>query len=718
MPPVHAPVMRAAPGREPVRPPEERASRSLGSGVGERPRLVLQAASSGLSARLYREATRDPRPPAELLTYLSAACRAETWIEVEQPAALWPFPEGARNRGTFTAIRPGDWFAPCVDGRVETAHRVLAVDSEANLGKFFGGESVCGLLLVLGAPRAVGIPYALLFELAKKGKPSGPTETVLLTGDVAEQAVATLGLLDKEKTHPTDPGPHSDPDEMDRWYRQGLVAQRDALRAALHSLSEGNVKAIESVRRVTGAFGLRFLDRFPDLSKEGTAVSRLIDDEIVGRTEAFVGLIEAEVGLDRAKPARILLVEDEPTSAAKVRSMLAAPNREILHCTTRAEAGTILTQQSIDLVLLDLSLPDADGRDLLVEIRDRPSTSAMPVIVLSSADGAQPQTEGFALGADAYFTKSVHPSVLSAAVSSFLQRAAQIRDQTLRDPLTGLKTRTVFISALSDTWVAMVRKTEPFTLAIIDVDRITALNDFHGREAGDAVLRDLGHRLKALFRRSDLTARWGGDEFAVAFPHTDIEGARRALEKLQREHSSAQEEHLAGGRHITFSAGVVSLETQESPEDAIEIAERRLVEAARGAGGRIVIDDDGLGPMSTTILVVEDDPLTAQLIAERLTRDNWNVVHMTDGMEALEAIPTMDVAAVLLDVATPGADGFGILRRLRRSPALAHVPIMMLTMDRETQVSRAFQMGATDILRKPFALSELVARVRTLVERG
>jgi CheY-like chemotaxis protein len=55
---------------------------------------------------------------------------------------------------------------------------------------------------------------------------------------------------------------------------------------------------------------------------------------------------------------------------------------------------------------------------------------------------------------------------------------------------------------------------------------------------------------------------------------------------------------------------------------------------------------------------------------------------MTDGMEALEAIPTMDVAAVLLDVATPGADGFGILRRLRRSPALAHVPIMMLTMDR------------------------------------
>jgi diguanylate cyclase (GGDEF)-like protein len=539
-----------------------------------------------------------------------------------------------------------------------------------------------------------------------------------VTGDVAEQAVATLGLLDGEKTHPTDPGPHSDPDEMDRWYRQGLIAQRDALRAALHSLSEGNLKAIESVRRVTGAFGLRFLDRFPDLSKEGTAVSRLIDDEIVGRTEAFVGLIEAEVGLDRAKPARILLVEDEPTSAAKVRSMLAAPNREILHCTTRAEASTILTHQSIDLVLLDLSLPDADGRDLLVEIRDRPSTSAMPVIVLSSADGAQPQTEGFALGADAYFTKSVHPSVLSAAVSSFLQRAAQIRDQTLRDPLTGLKTRTVFISALSDTWVAMVRKTEPFTLAIIDVDRITALNDFHGREAGDAVLRDLGHRLKGLFRRSDLTARWGGDEFAVAFPHTDIEGARRALEKLQWEHSSAQEEHLAGGRHITFSAGVVSLETQESPEDAIEIAERRLVEAARGAGGRIVTDDDGLGPMSTTILVVEDDPLTAQLIAERLTRDNWNVVHMTDGMEALEAIPTMDVAAVLLDVATPGADGFGILRRLRRSPALAHVPIMMLTMDRETQVSRAFQMGATDILRKPFALSELVARVRTLVERG
>jgi hypothetical protein len=72
MPPVHAPVMRATPGREPVRPPEEQTSRSLGPGVEERPQLVLQAASSGLSARLYREATRDPRPSAELLTYLSA----------------------------------------------------------------------------------------------------------------------------------------------------------------------------------------------------------------------------------------------------------------------------------------------------------------------------------------------------------------------------------------------------------------------------------------------------------------------------------------------------------------------------------------------------------------------------------------------------------------------------------------------------------------------
>ncbi|MDX1494053.1 MAG: response regulator, partial [Longimicrobiales bacterium] len=93
----------------------------------------------------------------------------------------------------------------------------------------------------------------------------------------------------------------------------------------------------------------------------------------------------------------------------------------------------------------------------------------------------------------------------------------------------------------------------------------------------------------------------------------------------------------------------------------------------------------------------------------------YQVTHYADGSEALNAMADLTASAVILDVMLPGADGFEILRRLRDSPSLAGVPVIVLTFGGDHDAQRAFELGADDALAKPFSVKELVTRVSRLV---
>ncbi|MCA9738283.1 MAG: response regulator [Gemmatimonadetes bacterium] len=700
-----------------------------------RAQVVLVPGSSAAARRMHASAIEDPPVGEELRVLLSPDARPHLKAAPGLTVGLWPVTDGPRNRAVFEALRPGALVLLCRSGRICGIHTLLVTDPGLDHGRLGGGETRRGPGLVLAVGDPVDLDYADVRAALGSGPASGPSGLTLLEGEAALDVAALLPApVEPASVEPAvHPGPSPSPeglpaptgsasvpdDPMDRWYRQGLVAQRDALRIAVQGARGGDAGDVDSLRRLAAALARRAAERFPDLALAADRCARGPGPALLDAAQALVRRVEAEIEPGAADVVTVLVVEDDATTVVLLRAILDAPGRRILVAGTKAEADRLLSLERVDLVILDQTLPDVDGRELLVELRERPSTSAVPIIVVSGASGAQPQTEGFALGADAYFTKPVHPAVLSASVGAFLLRAAQIRDQALRDPLTGLRTRNVFLGALGDTWSALVRKGEPLTLGLLDVDRFRALNDFHGRDVGDAVLRLLASRLSTVLRRSDLVARWGDDAFAIALPHTDVAASHVALAKI-RAALAAPGPTASGVRvpDVTCSVGLVALDSAESLEDGIMMAERRLAQAARGGGGRIVDSDERELPVDATVLLVEDDPLTARLIEERLTRDGLKVVHFGDGLDALEMTPTLTTAAIILDVATPGTDGFGLLRKLRESAAFAQVPIMMLTMERDAQVSRAFSMGATDTLRKPFSLSELSARVQRLIGGG
>ncbi len=119
---------------------------------------------------------------------------------------------------------------------------------------------------------------------------------------------------------------------------------------------------------------------------------------------------------------------------------------------------------------------------------------------------------------------------------------------------------------------------------------------------------------------------------------------------------------------------------------------------------------------AVTILVAEDDPMSAEILLHRLKMEGFQVLHYPDGAQALEGALSNEIGLAILDVKMPEMDGFELLENLRKIPAYSSVPIMMLTsMGREEDIARGFELGADDYMVKPFSPVEVLVRVHRLL---
>lgn len=123
--------------------------------------------------------------------------------------------------------------------------------------------------------------------------------------------------------------------------------------------------------------------------------------------------------------------------------------------------------------------------------------------------------------------------------------------------------------------------------------------------------------------------------------------------------------------------------------------------------------------MATRILIVDDDAFNLQLVSKVLSQAGHETITARSGAEALRIVDTLNPDLVILDVMMPEVDGYEVCRRLRRKPATAHLPIMMLT-GQETleEKIKGYEAGADDYMTKPFQPAELQARVKVLLRRA
>ena len=283
---------------------------------------------------------------------------------------------------------------------------------------------------------------------------------------------------------------------------------------------------------------------------------------------------------------RLLIVDDQ---AANVRVMAEALKDEydICFATTGAKALELASNAEVDLVLLDVVMPDLDGFEVCRRLKSDDRTSSIPIIFVTAREEVEDEAMGFDVGGVDYIAKPIRPPVVKARVRTHLELKETrdlLEELASIDALTGIANRRRFDDCLDKEWQRALRHQHVVSLAIIDVDFFKKFNDTYGHARGDDCLRRVARALVDVARRpGDLVARYGGEEFAIILPETDAHGMKELMKAMLTRIGELGIAHAASScaEYVTASVGAVTLTpTREQTAAAtMETADRLLYEA-------------------------------------------------------------------------------------------------------------------------------------------
>ena len=259
--------------------------------------------------------------------------------------------------------------------------------------------------------------------------------------------------------------------------------------------------------------------------------------------------------------AKILLVEDSPTQALAVRSVLESRGHEVAVAADGEEGLKLFQDSQPDLVILDVLLPKKDGFEVCREMKADPIRKLIPVILLTVKDDIDSKLSGFDAGADDYVTKPFVEAELLARVGAMLRmKAAQERAHLLSitDDLTGVFNHRFLMDRLLEELAFASRHRIPLGCAMVDIDQFKRLNDVHGHRFGDSVLERVAEILRGCARTEDVVGRYGGDEFTLVLRGADVAGALAAAERLRVQVADTHFSRRGQRAEVTLSCGVAA----------------------------------------------------------------------------------------------------------------------------------------------------------------
>jgi len=300
-----------------------------------------------------------------------------------------------------------------------------------------------------------------------------------------------------------------------------------------------------------------------------------------------------------AKLRKILLIDDDRQQQRLMQEMVknfGSGPFELEEAKTYEEGLKKLLSGKYAACLLDYHLADRDGLTLLREARI--AECVTPAIVFTADDSEEVDIAAMEAGAADYLVKgTLTPRQLERSLRYALKledSLAQLRQLALRDELTRLFNRREFQRILAEEWDRSVRFQRPFSLVMVDIDHFKRINDTHGHQTGDEVLRHVASLLAGQVRNVDRVARYGGEEFALMMVETDRKGAIGGMQRLGL--LLAETPCVLPVTdltiEVTLSAGVAtSLEDAGSASELVAAADKALYAAKAGGRNRIVTTD-------------------------------------------------------------------------------------------------------------------------------
>ncbi len=302
----------------------------------------------------------------------------------------------------------------------------------------------------------------------------------------------------------------------------------------------------------------------------------------------------------------VLLIEDDANDALLIRRYLSSAGKipyEVNHVDQIRSGLDLLSVGGVDIVLLDLSLPDGCGLSCFDMVHEL--VPHIPVIVLTGHDDDDVAVEAVQKGAQDFLVKGrVDGSLLQRAIRHAIERNKLLTElkraesarrdvsdelkrlnellvhQATTDHLTGISNRLKFGDTLSTEISRSRRYALPLSLIMFDIDHFKGINDTYGHLAGDGVLVGIAELVSKNIRFHDLFARWGGEEFMIMVKNSALENARIFAEKLRL---IIEQHQFPGGISVTCSFGVGQFLLDESGDRFIQRVDDALY-LAKGRG--------------------------------------------------------------------------------------------------------------------------------------
>jgi two-component system, cell cycle response regulator len=333
---------------------------------------------------------------------------------------------------------------------------------------------------------------------------------------------------------------------------------------------------------------------------------KLVTDELRMRaaTSKEIGIQDPLLAslTDSGRNGRILVIDDRRASYERMAKVLAGEHKVDIEVDPQ-EALFHAAEGDYDLLIVSLGLDNFDALRLCSQVRSLERTRNVPILVVVEIEDNARLLRGLEIGVNDYLMRPIDSNELLARVRTQIRKrryGARLRDNVqmsmelaITDPLTGLYNRRYMETHVTSLVEQALARGKPLALLVVDIDYFKAVNDVHGHDAGDDVLREFSTRLKKSIRGIDLACRYGGEEFVIVMPETDMAVAAIVAERIRRRIAGEPFSIRAGATalDVTISVGLAALSgVADTPPAILKRADQALYRAKRDGRNRVVAD--------------------------------------------------------------------------------------------------------------------------------
>ena len=296
---------------------------------------------------------------------------------------------------------------------------------------------------------------------------------------------------------------------------------------------------------------------------------------------------------------KVLIADDSAMSRALLRSTLQRLGYDVVVAEDGQQAWAILSgEEPPPVAILDWVMPGLTGIEVCRKVRETRREPYTYILLLTSKNTTEETVEGMESGADDYIVKPFHEHELQVRLRAgkriidlqmdLLNAREELRERAEKDLLTLLPNRSAIQTILDQELARCQRDNRSVGVVVLDLDHFKSINDTYGHFAGDAVLRETAQRFRANMRPYDRIGRYGGEEFLVVLPNSDLEQAAHQADRMRL--ILCQKPMYVDGKELTVTAsfGVTASDgVERTPDEYVRVADEALYLSKNGGRNRV-----------------------------------------------------------------------------------------------------------------------------------